>query len=147
MYTEDDVRLDGFTYLWDYPDDPDEPCWDNAAKEAIVYIAGLLGLNPDTDFKIECQSVDLREELVTNFIGSNEILISYNKYLNSPNKDISLENLGFIIDGFLTGWLASHSEIQSSIEVHPERDNLNVNWEGIAQFVGVPVSEVKETFK
>lgn len=120
---EIDLRPDGFVYVWDYPDDPDEPCWDEAAKLAVPYIAALMGLDSDLDFKIECQSVDLREELGTNYIGSTEILISYEKYLKSYNKEVTLRDLGFIIDGFITGWMAAHTKpIQR--DVHTEHCNI-----------------------
>jgi hypothetical protein len=121
--TSKDMRPDGFVHVWDYPDDPNEPCWDDAAKMAIAYVSGILGLDPETDFKIECQSVDSKEEyedFPEAYIGFNVILISHEKFLASENKKISIRNLGFIIDGFLTGWLGAHSTPITIKDVHTE---------------------------
>jgi len=132
-----DVRPDGFIHVWDYPDDPDEPCWTEAAEEAIKYVAFLLQLDPELDFKIECQTVDWREELKTNFVGSNYVLINAERLASSEVK-LTTENIGFIIDGFQAGYMAAHTK--PSTERKPMA--ANVNWDGLAAMLGVPVSEV-----
>lgn len=120
MKNSKDIRPDGFVHVWDYPDDPDEPCWDEAAKMAISYVSGIMGLDPDVDFKIECQSVDQKEDYPDTYFGYNDILISHEKFLGSENKNISIRNLGFIIDGFLTGWLGAHTAPITIKDVHTE---------------------------
>ena len=115
-----DIRPDDFIFVWDYPDDPDEPCWDEAAKMAIAYVAGIMGLDPDVDFKIECQTVAEKEEYPDTYFGYNNVLVSQEKFLAVENKKISVRDLGFIIDGFLTGWLGAHSHPIPIKDVHTE---------------------------
>lgn len=110
MNTSFDSRPDGFVHVWDFPDDPTEPCWNVAVNEAVTFASHLLGLDPETDFKIECQSVELREHPHNSCVGVNAILISGDKLLIASNQ---LENLAFLIEGFINGWFSAH-------EVAPE---------------------------
>lgn len=103
-------RPDGFVHVWDFPDDPHEPCWNQAAIEAVQYVARLLGLDPELDFKIECQTVDYREEMAPGtFMGVNHILIHGDKYLYCDNTSLTIRDIGFITDGFMGGWFSAHS--------------------------------------
>lgn len=143
MNTLSDTRPDGFVHVWDFPDDPDEPCWNQAAIEAVQYVAGLLGLDPETDFKIECQTVDYREEMASGtFVGINDILIHGDNYLHCNNVNLTIRDIGFIIDGFISGWFSAHSTPTKKYAASANYA-ASVNWEGIAKFLGVDESEVR----
>lgn len=104
-------RPDGFVHVWDYPDDPDEPCWHDAALKAVDYVASLVRLDPNLDFKIECQTVDWREEKIGNYVGANYILMNQTAFdLSEDKPNLSVHDLGLIVDGFITGWMSRSCE-------------------------------------
>lgn len=107
------LRNDGFMWVWDFPMDPDQPEWQDAAKQAIHYIAHWLGMEQD-DFKIECQSCEWVEDNREDCIGSSEILMNWAQYTkaNLKNKHkVSTREIGLAMDGFLCGYIYRVNEV------------------------------------
>jgi hypothetical protein len=113
-------RPDGFVHVWDYPDDPDEPCWHEAAQAAVKYAAGIMALDHEIDFKIECQTVEWREKKLTNCVGANYILMRYDSLPTDNGPSITFDEIGFIIDGFMAGWMSRSCGPITIRDVHTE---------------------------